>query len=353
MSRLLAWACSRIGIFCALAVVIGLLASACADAIPDEPPENSRQAEVESATNCGWMWWADDPIDLTTWFEANPDTAALHWWDSTQGVFRVARRDDERLGSFDSLRRTMTLWREPTGGSLPVTTINWDQVASVVHLNQGMNLVRWSDIRDLDVTIREAFRWIGPNIVSIARMDGLTRTCHRDFGDELTDPKDFSVILGARDLLAIELRQDATWTQSWMWSPIHASFGTIGADVHTELNEQVREVSGYMAARYGLGADPYLVMLLSEVSAMSGAYQALTGSEFDVSWWPENACGVGWTGGVGLLVGCREPIAFDHEYVHVIQLQLARGGVGSSWHTDPAWLIEVPRSTSPGDIGMR
>ena len=74
-----------------------------------------------------------------------------------------------------------------------------------------------------------------------------------------------------------------------MWSPIHASFGTIGADAHTELSEQVREVSGYMVARYGLGAEPYLVMLLSEVSAMSGAYQALTGSEFDVSWWPDDA----------------------------------------------------------------
>ena len=43
---------------------------------------------------------------------------------------------------------------------------------------------------------------------------------------------------------------------------------------------------------------------------------------------------------MGLLVGCREPIAFDHEYVHVIQHQLARGAAGSSWETKPAWLIE-------------
>ena len=337
---MLAWGCSRTGAFFALAVVIGLLASGCADAIPNEPPENSRLSEIETATDCGWMSWADDPLDLTTWFESNPDTGALHWWDAMNGVFRVARRDGAHSGAFDSLRRTMTVWREPVGESLPTTTINWDQVASVVHLKQGMNLVRWSDTRELDVTIREAFRWIGPKIVSITRIDGLTHTCHRDFGDELTDSKDFSTILGARDLLAIELREDATWTQSWMWSPIHASFGTIGADAHTELSEQVREVSGYMAGRYGLGAEPYLVMLLSEVSAISGAYQALTGSEFDVSWWPDDACGVGWTGGLGLLVGCREPIAFDHEYVHVIQHQLARGAVGSSWETKPAWLIE-------------
>ena len=286
------------------------------------------------------MRWTDDPIELSDWFEAHPETAALHWWDAHVGVFRSLRRDTLSSAPIQTLRRTMIVWQEPSGESPPIHTFDTAQIGPLIELRQGLNLLRWYGSDDDAVTIRDAIRWIAPNVVSVTRMDGETHVCHLDPVNLFELPWGLSTELGEADLLAIEVRQDVSWTQSWQWYPIYASFGDVAPAASAELREQIREVSGFVAARYGLAAHPYAVLLLTETGAMSSAFRALTGSEYDMSWWPEDACGVGWADGVGLLVGCRDPIAFDHEYLHVIQMQLARGGQGSSWLTEPAWLLE-------------
>lgn len=336
----LGWLRCRAALLAAAFAIALLFASACADSIPVETAEEVVSTDPTSTVDCAWYRWFEHPISLGAWFAAHPETAALHWWDDEHGTFRAARRDRLQDASFGELRRTMTVWREPVGATSSVTAISAEQAAGVIELNQGVNLVAWYGDTEPPTTVREAFRWIGPNIVSITRIDSSRHTCHRDFETELTGRRDFSAQLGQGDLLAIEMRDSATWTQSWTWSPIPASFGHLDTESRDGLNEQIREVSGFMAARYALAAESYLVMLLSDIRSMYGAYEALTGGEFDTSWWPEGACGVGWVGGIGLLKHCREPIAFDHEYVHVLQHQLARGGVGSSWEIEPMWLIE-------------
>ncbi|MCY4618563.1 MAG: hypothetical protein OXD50_08430 [Chloroflexi bacterium] len=319
---------------------LGLILIACADAIPDQAPNTTQAADSTVNASCGWMRWTEDPIDLSDWFESHPETAALHWWDAQNGTFRSARGDSLQSAPFKSLRRVMTVWREPHGTTGPPTTFDTDQVGNLIELKRGMNLVRWYGDREPGTSVREAFHWIGSSVTSITRMDSLTNHCHHEFGAMFNEPKRLTARLGPGDLLAVELSRDATWTQSWLWQPTYASFGDVGLADHSELYEQVREVSGFVATRYGLAAESYVVMLLTETSAMASPYQALTRTEFDVSWWPDNACGVGWSGGVGLLIDCRDPVAFDHEYIHVIQQQLARGTHGSPWRTDPSWLIE-------------
>lgn len=318
--------------------MLGLIITACVDAIPSQPSAMEESYEVKAAA-CGWMRWTQEPLDLEAWFDQHPETAALHRWHSPSGTFQSARRDSMLEAQFDKLQLTMVVWRESQTEGMP-TTINVENARGLIQLRRGMNLVRWWGREGSSFTIREAFRWIGPSIESIVRFDSQSKTCHRDIGSDSTQPQDLAASLTRGDLLAINMREDATWTQSWIWSPNYASFGELGNEAHVELSEQVREVSGFIAARYGLVASSYVVMLLSDVEALTDPYEALTGQELDISWWPDFACGVAWSGGIGLLADCRDPIAFDHEFVHVIQAQLANGEIGSSWETEPAWLIE-------------
>lgn len=322
----------------ALAIVAVLAASACADRIPSEP---QHAVIVPTAQNqeCGWMRWLDAPLTIKDWFEEHPETAALHRWDSPSGEFQSARRDSIEEAPFNMLLRTMVVWLELEVQDTP-NVINVDDAGGVIQLKHGINLVRWWGREGSSVTIRDAFRWIGPSIESIVRFDDQTGSCHRDVGVSPTELSDLDAVLSRGDLLAIQLREDVTWTQSWMWSPNYSTFGDVDPQASVELREQVREFSGYVAARFGLAADPYAVMLLSDVEGLSHLFKTLTGNEFDTGWWPDYACGIAWSDAIGLLEGCRDPIAFDHEFVHVIQGQLARGSIGSSWETEPAWLIE-------------
>lgn len=335
LSRVVPWRTFRFAL--ALTMFV-LITSACADAIPSLAVETSESPSVD-IQDCGWMRWMDEPLKLEAWFEGHPEIAALHRWDSPSGRFQSARRDSIDDAQFDTLVRTMVVWRESSSANSP-NMIDVDVAGGVIQLRAGLNLVRWWGREGSSFTIRDAFRWIGPSIESIERFDGQTQTCRRDIGAEPTQARDLAATLTRGDLLAVDMREDATWTLSWIWSPTYASFGEIDLEAHVELSEQVREVSGFIAARYGLASSSYVVMLLSDVDSMSEAYRALTGNEFDSSWWPDEACGVAWGGGIGLLTDCRDPVAFDHEFVHVIQAQLASGGIGSSWETEPAWLIE-------------
>ncbi len=323
----------------ALAVFALLAVTACADRIPSRVPQVSSTPPASQAPECGWLRWIDAPLDLNAWFDANPSVAALHRWDAPSGEFQSASRDSVEDAPFDALLRTMVVWRESQAHG-PPNLIDVDDARGVIQLTRGINLVRWWGREESPVTIREAFRWTGPHIESLVRFDIETKSCHRDVGLFPTQSGDLNAALGRGDLLAIKMRQDATWTQSWIWSPHYASFGDIDPHAHSELRAQVREVSGFIASRYALAAESYTVMLLSDVEALTDPYLALTGTELDTSWWPDHACGVAWGRGIGLLADCRDPIAFDHEFVHVIQAQLANAGIGASWETEPYWLIE-------------
>ncbi|MXV81721.1 MAG: hypothetical protein F4X58_11075 [Chloroflexi bacterium] len=322
----------------ALAIVAVLATSACADRIPSQLP-HAATLSAEHDSECGWQRWLDAPLNLKDWFEEHPEIAALHHWDSPSGAFLSARRDSIEEAPSKMLLRSMVVWVEPQAQD-PPNVINVDDAGGVIQLEQGINLVRWWGREGSSVTIRDAFRWIGPSIESIVRFDDQTASCHRDVGVSPTERNDLDAELSRGDLLAIQMREDATWTQSWIWSPNYSTFGDVDPQASVVLREQVREFSGYVAARFGLAAESYAVMLLSDVEGLSHLFKTLTGNEFDTDWWPEYACGIAWSDAIGLLEGCRDPIAFDHEFVHVIQAQLARGRIGSSWETEPAWLIE-------------
>lgn len=324
---------------CALAMFALLAAAACADDIPSELPQSASTPPTEPAPECGWMRWIDGPLDLEAWFEANPGVAALHRWDGPSGTFQSAGRASTDDAPFDALLRTMVVWRESQSDG-PPNLIDVEDARGVIQLTRGINLVRWWGRDGSSFTIRDAFRWISPHIGSIIRFDIETNTCHQDVGQFSTHLSDLNASLARGDLLALHMHEDATWTQSWIWSPRYSSFGEIDPEGLRELREQVREFSGFIAARFGLAAESYALMLMSDVEAMSNHYETLTGTEWGMSWWPDGACGVAWSDAIGLLEGCRGPIAFDHEFVHVIQAQLAQGGIGSSWETEPAWLIE-------------
>ena len=179
---------------------------------------------------------------------------------------------------------------------------------------------------------------MGPDLIGVTRWDAGTRTCHRDVDPPLQ--WDLDVELGPGDLLALELRQEAGWTLSWVVPAALLTVGDVGPAAYAELREQMRLFVGYMAAEYDLVASPYLLLLQPDRDAFARALRALGGTELDMSWWPTEACGVGWIGGIGLLVDCDDPIAFDHEYVHVLQTQIAGGDFAAAWTIEPQWLVE-------------
>ena len=285
------------------------------------------------------MQWTRDAIDVEEWFALNPDVSALHWWYSSLSQ-RSARPGPRRpqSGAFGSLRPGMVVWREHRQGTPTVSVSATGHAQPDPHWSEARIWSPGRAVRRIVVTLREALRWVGPDLIGVTRWDADTRTCHRDFAPPLQ--WDLDVELGPGDLLALELRQQAGWTQSWVAPALLLTVGDVGAAAYAELREQMRLVVGYMAAEYDLVAGPYSVLLQEDLEAVARAFRALGGSALDMSWWPTEACGVAWIGGIGLLADCDDPIAFDHEYVHLLQTQIAGGDFAAAWAIEPQWLVE-------------
>ena len=319
----------------ALCAVLALAVVACTDPLPTAPSDES--GALVAAPGCGWMQWTRDAIDVEEWFALNPEVSALHWWFSASSEFRSVRAEAAQFGAFRSLRPGMLVWREHSQGA-PAVSFRARDTINLIRLERGTNLVPWTGGKRITATLRETLRWVGPGLIGVTRWDAGTRTCHRDVDPPLQ--WDLDVELGPGDLLALELKQEAGWTLSWVVPAVLVTVGDVGHAAYAELRQQMRLFVGYMAAEHDLVASPYSVLLQADLEAVTRAFRALGGAELDMSWWPTDACGVAWIAGIGLLADCDDPIAFDHEYVHVLQTQIAGGDFAAAWTIEPQWLVE-------------
>lgn len=326
----------------ALFALIALIAAACTDALPDAPPVSptmpaaEQQQAAAGEPNCGWLRWSGESISLPDWFAANPQTAALYWWDAAAGEFHTARRGEQVSARFDALRPSMIVWQVQEGDGA-ARTFSLDHTVGLIRLQRGVNLVPWRAIRSA-ISMQDALRWIGPEIVSAAAVsaDGLScRTLPiRNWWGQPPPT------LAAGDLLALELRRAAAWLQPWAQPPQLLLGAGVDPDAQDELWREWHAVSGYMASRYAAAVALRAVALQHDYDSFVRAFELLLAEELDPGAWPLDACGGEVAGWIGLIVGCQQPIAFDHEYVHALQHDAATGGLGAAGEIRPLWLVE-------------
>jgi len=325
----------------ALIALTALIAAACTDALPDAPPAPltlSAAAEPQEAASepgCGWLRWTDARVSLVDWFAANPQTPALHWWDAHAGEFRTVRRGAAASALYDALAPGTLVWQERDGDSAP-RTFSLDHTMGLIRLQRGVNLVPWRATRPA-VSLRDALRWIGPQLISAAAVSADGSSCRalplRNWWGQppaLTDG----------DLLALELRHDAAWLQPWAQPPQLLLGAGVDPDAQDELWREWHAVSGYMASRYAAAVALRAVALQPDYASFVRAFELLLAQELAPGAWPSDACGGEVAGWIGLIVGCQQPIAFDHEYVHALQHDAATGGLGAAGEIRPFWLVE-------------
>lgn len=324
-----------VGPFGSLMLLLAAAIAGCTDALPQAPQEAALAAPDAGADDCGWVRWTERSGSAAEWFAAHPDVSVLHHWTAEVGAFRSYT---SRSAESARLARGAPLWLEKRGAEAIVQTVSFADAGKLVTLRPGMNLIAWTGGADSAPTLREALRWISRDLVSLTRWDAAAQRCRQEI--KLPHTLELSAALGAGDLLALELRSEAVWFQSHAQRPIFQTAGDVSVEAYRELRDEAANAAGYIAAAYGQATNSFAAVLQEHVGSASRAYELWTGFELDTSWWPVGACGVAWHQVMILLAGCGEPIAFDHEYVHVLQHELAIGRRGSAWDIHPNWLIE-------------
>ena len=112
--------------------------------------------------------------------------------------------------------------------------------------------------------------------------------------------------------------------------PVFVFVGDIAPDLQEELRASLEASRGLLAAQFGVEASDFTVYAGSDLDALATEYLAIRGRE--------NAalCGDQDHDVIFQVIGCKDPaLVLAHEYVHVLQHQLA---AGASW--GPAWLTE-------------
>ena len=317
----------------AIAALTLFAATACADRIPTLQHEPRVDSILPNQLHdCRWVPWSGGVLPLSDWFQNNPDVAALYRWNDEVAAFETAWRDGPTNPSFVGMKPDTVTWRARDDlADAPITA--WGAEAEhLVTLQPGWNLIRWSG-GDSDTRLIDLLRWLPNQFSSLAHWDSSDRACRliafETPADILHLEQQLLTTLDAGDLLGLKLSNEATWTQSWNHHPQSITLGDIPTHEYRELREEIISVTGFFAARFGREADSYGVVLIESLSA----FRRITGSELDS--WPDYACAVGGQSGVTLLMNCQEPIAFDHEYLHVLQDQAAGREL-----SEPRWFIE-------------
>ena len=279
------------------------------------------------------MLWSGAVYPVSNWFLANIEYSALHWWDADNGKFESAVRDQAPNPEFVALRPQEIYWRDHGNGVSPQTTPWGWESEHLIEMPVGFNLIPWTGEEHTETSVRDVARWISQELASIQHWDASASECVRSSLGPPAEPLELFAHMtrpmGSDDMLALELRRPATWTQSWIHHARYITFGDIPIQEYAELRHEVTSVTGFFASRYGLEADTYIVILLESLKA----FRDISGSNLDN--WPSRACGLANNGSITLLMNCDEPIAFDHEYVHLLQTVAAERGVGG-----PKWFLE-------------
>ena len=320
----------------ALLLSVLLVGAACADPLAQVGDPDAPATDTE--TSCNWFQWGAERTAVADWFAHNPDAAALHRWDGDSGQFEVTRRSEPAKADFRSLHADGLFWVEYDE---PAAGFSYSDAQHLIALRRGVNLIPWTGSDDPDGALAAAMQWLAPDLIDIQHWDADANLCRRTHDPLLAFPSPtvLSEHIGPRDLVALQLRHDTTWTQSWLHHLTLFTVGNLRPESYAGLVAEIPAVSGFFSTRYSVEADDYGVSLLDSVASYRLAFEPH--SEFPA--WPESACGLAVSGAVILLEGCGDPIPFDHEYVHVLQNHILADALVNQQGGDaavPIWLIE-------------
>ena len=319
-----------------LPVLLVLLAAACADALPVAPPA-AREQPTAAESDCGWLRWGGDEATVADWFAAHPDVAVLHWWDAGAREFREFGRAAALAAPHRQLLAGTPFWPQGEDEDAP-RIFSVEQAADdLIRLRPGVNLVPWLG-KSPAVPLDEAIRWIAPELAAAAVVTGDGSTCRAVSAPEWR--WEGPPTLAPGDVLALTLRREAIWLQPWAQPPQLLLGAGVEREAQDELWREWAVVSGYMASRHGAAVALRAIALQPDHPSFVRAFELLLAEELDSGAWPIDACGGEIGGWIGLIVGCQDPIAFDHEYVHALQHDAATGGLGEGGEIRPLWLVE-------------
>ena len=112
--------------------------------------------------------------------------------------------------------------------------------------------------------------------------------------------------------------------------PVFVFLGDVAAEVREELRDSLEASRELFAAQFGSEASDFTVYVGSDVDAVAAEYLAIRGRE------NPDLCGDHDHNVIFQVTSCKErSLVLAHEYVHVLQHQLA---AGAAW--GPAWLSE-------------
>ncbi len=112
--------------------------------------------------------------------------------------------------------------------------------------------------------------------------------------------------------------------------PVFMFVGDIAEDVQEELRVSLEATRELLGAQFGVEASDFTVYVGSDLAAVAPDYVAVRGR------WNPDLCGDQDHNVIFQIIGCKDPaLVLAHEYVHVLQYQLA---AGAAW--GPAWLTE-------------
>ena len=112
--------------------------------------------------------------------------------------------------------------------------------------------------------------------------------------------------------------------------PVFVFLGTVAPEVQAELRASLEASRELFAAQFGSEASDFTVYVGSDLDAVAAEYLAVRGRE------NPDLCGDQDRNVIFQIASCKErSLVLAHEYVHVLQHQLADG---AAW--GPAWLSE-------------
>ena len=249
----------------------------------------------------GWLG-PDTPVsDL---FEATPALEGLWAWDATEQRYLHAWRDgDEGL---PTLTPGLGLWIYVSGDA----AVAWEQPVAadsvVLELREGPNLVAWAG---QDLPVRDTLTRLGDSLVRVDRWNAE----HQQF--ELHIPgaphsADTLSQLGPGDGLWLHLSTEAYWWVPGTKEPRFQFADGVTAEEQQTARRTVETAMAVFAERFGVYTTDFTVSVHTDVGcSASPRFMTLT----------------------------RESGCAAHEYFHVLQFALAKGGP-----LGPGWMIEGP-----------
>ena len=329
----------------ALGFILGAvlaLGTAVASADGDAGQPETYSVRLEPGDN--YVGWTEGAVPVDSLFSSVPQIQGVWAWDADQQRFLFAAPAvPARLWTLQAVAPGMSLVLR-IGGERPVDWVRIRRPAQgTVELQNGWNLVSWlgRDAAPLDWVVRG----IGGSLERVGlwseEVQGFDSHELPMNGESSATPQ-----LAFGDALWVKVSRPVIWLQPTGVLPTIQFFGEGSPHVQENFRSALETTLSYFAEAFAVQADPATLRVTAY-----GTYQqyldkigTATPEYFEPSFWTRG----GWGSATDLFAhesnfaGSAErglPLLV-HEYMHVLQRQLAPSDSWFDWHDTPHWIIE-------------